>query len=187
MAFFVADGHFLRTYGMGMVLPWPYYVSNLIRRSYLIKASTLEEPARNIKADARALHHTVESCNEYARTGYDVEFNRGGNNYDNFDGDLAVKPNPNLGPCRKVPFHALRMDISRKRKHNVGSCDKQRCASHGPEWRTHSRVICSWLRSKFCLSGLLPGWRIEYRTGNDFRVSSWRTSGTAMNAVNNRQ
>jgi len=41
---------------------------------------------------ARALHHTAESCNEYARTGYDVEFNRGGNNYDNFYGDLAVKP-----------------------------------------------------------------------------------------------
>jgi hypothetical protein len=99
MAFFVADSHFLRTYGMGMVLPWPYYVSNLIRRRYLIKASALDELARNIKVDARALHHTVESCNEYAWTGYD-EFNRGGNNYDN----LAVKPNPNLGPCRKAPF-----------------------------------------------------------------------------------
>lgn len=60
MAFFVADSHFLRTYGMGMVLPWPYYVSNLIRRRYLIKASTLNELARNIKVNARALHHTVE-------------------------------------------------------------------------------------------------------------------------------
>lgn len=65
----------------------------LIRRGYLIRASTLDELARKIKVDARALHHTVESCNEYARTGYDVEFNRGGNSYDNFYGDLAVKPN----------------------------------------------------------------------------------------------
>jgi hypothetical protein len=144
MAFFVSDSHFLRTYGMGMVLPWPYYVSNLIRRRYFIKASTLDELARNIKVDARALHHTVESCNEYAWTGYD-EFNRGGNNYDN----LAVKPNPKLTSGRVGRRRsALRMDISRKRKHNVGSCDKQRCVSHRPEWRTHFRVICSWLRFK---------------------------------------
>ena len=77
-----------------MVLPWPYYVSNLITRRYLIKASTLDELARRIEVDERALHHTVESCNEYARMGYGEESNRGGNNpY----GDLAVEPKPNLG------------------------------------------------------------------------------------------
>ena len=81
------------------VLPWPYYASNLIRRRYLIKALTLDKLARKIKVDTRALHHTVESCNEYARTGYDVEFNRGGNSYDNFYGDLAG---------RKAPFYAHR-------------------------------------------------------------------------------
>jgi len=96
-----------------MALPWPYYVSNLIRRGYLIKASTLDELARKIEVDERALHHTVESCNEYARTGYGVEFNRGGNSYDNFYCDMAVEPNPNLGLCRKAPFYALRIYPSR--------------------------------------------------------------------------
>jgi len=94
---------------MGMVLSWPYYISNLIRRGYLIGESTLDELARKIRVDTRALHHIVESCNEYARMGYDVGSNRGGNSYDNFYGDLAEKPNPNLGLCRKAPFYALRI------------------------------------------------------------------------------
>ena len=109
MAFFAADSHFLRTYGISMVLSWPCYVTNLIRRGYLIKASTLNELARNIEVDEGALHHTVESRNEYVRTGYGVEFNRGGNSYDNFYGDMAVEPNYSLGLCRKVPFYARRI------------------------------------------------------------------------------
>ncbi|OCK81380.1 fumarate reductase/succinate dehydrogenase flavo protein [Lepidopterella palustris CBS 459.81] len=108
-AFFIGDSDFLKKYGMGMALPWPYPTGNLIRRGYLISAPTLDELARKIEVDAATLHQTVGKCNEHARTGHDAEFNRGENRYDNFYGDANAKPNPNLGLCQKPPFYALRL------------------------------------------------------------------------------
>ena len=46
--------------------------------------------------------------NEYARTGVDPEFGRGGNVFDRYYGDVNVRPNPNLGPIGKA-FYAIRL------------------------------------------------------------------------------
>jgi succinate dehydrogenase/fumarate reductase flavoprotein subunit len=107
-AYLVADRSFLRKYGIGMALPWPYPVSHLIRQGYLIKSPTLEGLAERIGVPADSLRSTVRQMNDYARTGVDLDFGRGNSSYDRFNGDAnSGTPNPNLGPCSKPPFYAL--------------------------------------------------------------------------------
>jgi 3-oxosteroid 1-dehydrogenase len=48
--------------------------------------------------------------NEYARTGVDAQFGKGGDAYDRIYGDPSVQPNPCLGPILKPPFYALKLD-----------------------------------------------------------------------------
>ena len=52
----------------------------------------------------------MKTVNEYARTGEDKDFGRGGNVFDRYYGDVNVKPNPCLAPIQKGPFYAMRMD-----------------------------------------------------------------------------
>ncbi|KAH8901195.1 FAD-binding dehydrogenase [Thozetella sp. PMI_491] len=106
-AFLIADRKFLRKYGMGMALPWPYPVNHLVRQGYLLKASNLAELAAKIGVPPRNLAETVMRCNEHALTGQDPEFGRGETKYDRFYGDSKNLPNPNLGTCSKPPFYAL--------------------------------------------------------------------------------
>src|SRR5262249_26473371 len=63
---------------------------------YIFRADTVEALAARIQVPADALKKTVANMNEYARTGTDPEFGRGGNAYDQMFGDPVVKPNPCL-------------------------------------------------------------------------------------------
>jgi 3-oxosteroid 1-dehydrogenase len=74
---------------------------------YVFKADSLEALAVKIKVPAEAMLQTVRNMNEYAKTGVDPEFGRGGNIYDQFFGDPTCAPNPNLGPIEKGPFYAV--------------------------------------------------------------------------------
>jgi 3-oxosteroid 1-dehydrogenase len=74
---------------------------------YIFKAGGIEALAAKIGLPAGALRQTVANMNEYARTGVDPEFNRGGNDYDRMFGDPTVTPNPCLGPIEKAPFYAV--------------------------------------------------------------------------------
>lgn len=74
---------------------------------YIYKADTLDALAAKIHIPGEALRKTVANMNEYARTGVDPEFNRGGNDYDRMFGDANVSPNPCLGPIEKAPFYAV--------------------------------------------------------------------------------
>jgi len=53
------------------------------------------------------LKKTVGNMNQYARTGVDPEFGRGGNAYDRMFGDPAITPNPCLGPIDRAPYYAV--------------------------------------------------------------------------------
>ncbi len=74
---------------------------------YVFKAGTIEELAAKIKVPLEPLKQTVANIAEYSRTGIDPEFGRGMNIYDQFFGDPAATPNPNLGPIDKPPFYAV--------------------------------------------------------------------------------
>ena len=107
IAYFIADHTFLRKYGMGMALPFPYPIHRVLRQGYLIKANSIPELARKLEMDPDVLSETVEKMNQYASTGVDLDFHRGETIYDKFYGDASVKPNGSLGFCRRAPFYAL--------------------------------------------------------------------------------
>jgi 3-oxosteroid 1-dehydrogenase len=77
----------------------------------LYSAPSIAELAGKIDVDAKTLADTVGRMNEYARTGVDAEFGRGGNAFDQFCGDPRSKPNCNLGSIDKPPYYALRLDL----------------------------------------------------------------------------
>lgn len=74
---------------------------------YVFRADTIAALAAKINVPAGPLTETVRRMNDYARTGVDPEFGRGGNVYDQFFGDPGCTPNPNLGPIDKPPFYAV--------------------------------------------------------------------------------
>jgi 3-oxosteroid 1-dehydrogenase len=74
---------------------------------YIFKADSIDGLAAKLHLPADALRQTVASMNEYARSGVDTEFNRGGSDYDRMFGDPTVTPNPCLGPIEKAPFYAV--------------------------------------------------------------------------------
>lgn len=81
----------------------------LIKNGDFVIADTLEELADKIGLDKETFLSTVERFNEFARTGVDRDYQRGRTKYDRYYGDPTVKPNPNLGPLEKGPFHAFKI------------------------------------------------------------------------------
>ncbi|KAJ5716807.1 hypothetical protein N7488_002453 [Penicillium malachiteum] len=59
------------------------------------------------KYGMETLEQTIEQFNSFAKTGIDIEYQRGEEVNDRFYGDATVSPNPNLGTCETGPFYAL--------------------------------------------------------------------------------
>jgi 3-oxosteroid 1-dehydrogenase len=78
---------------------------------YIFKADTLDALAAKIRLPLDALKRTVANMNEYAKSGVDPEFGRGGNPYDCMFGDPAVTPNPCLGPIETAPYYAVAINL----------------------------------------------------------------------------
>jgi len=74
-----------------------------------ITAPTLETLAIKLDMDPKVLRETTTRFNGFCATGVDEDFGRGNTAYDNYYGDPGVKPNPNLGPIEKGPFHAVKI------------------------------------------------------------------------------
>lgn len=112
-AWIVFDAEFRRKYPMGPLGPGEAVPDHRLRKSWLNtvywKSDTLEGLARQINVDAVGLAASVARMNDYARTGHDLEFDRGGNVFDRYYGDIKVKPNPNLAPIGKAPFYAMKL------------------------------------------------------------------------------
>jgi 3-oxosteroid 1-dehydrogenase len=92
---------------------------------YLFRAPTLRDLARKIDIDADKLETVVGRMNEYAKTGIDPEFGRGGNIYDRNFGDPSLKPNPNLGAIGKAPFYAIPISLGDLGTKGGLKCDAQ--------------------------------------------------------------
>ncbi|WP_116365117.1 FAD-binding protein [Parahaliea mediterranea] len=77
---------------------------------FFAKADTIPELARKIGVDPAGLQKTVDNMNEYARTGVDLDCQRGDAAYDRYYGDPRFSPNPCLGPVDTAPYYAMKVD-----------------------------------------------------------------------------
>jgi 3-oxosteroid 1-dehydrogenase len=78
---------------------------------YIFRADSVEALAAKIHVPAAALQQTVANMNQYAHTGTDPQFGRGGNAYDRMFGDPSVQPNPCLGRIEKPPYYAVAINL----------------------------------------------------------------------------
>ncbi len=76
-----------------------------------VRADTLDELAAAIGVPQDALAATVRRFNEYADTGVDEEFGRGGDEYDTFFAG-GEGPNKALTPVDRAPYYAARFVLS---------------------------------------------------------------------------
>lgn len=110
-AYLIFDATFRKNYPVGPFLQGSqqpdWALPRHLREQYLIKADTLEELAKRIGVDPEGLRRTVSKFNEYARTGKDLDFQRGDTGFDRYYGDVNVKPNPCLAPLITAPFYAI--------------------------------------------------------------------------------
>jgi len=88
----------------GRPLPRRWYAAGAV-----FQAPDLAALADAIGLEPAALAKTVARFNDFARTGHDEEFSRGGSAYDRYYGDPRCRPNPNLAPLAKAPFYAARI------------------------------------------------------------------------------
>lgn len=113
-AWVIFDAHYRFNYAMGPLMPAQVSPDSRLRKEWLNtvywKADSLDGLAQQIGVDPAGLDATVKRVNEFARTGVDSDFARGGNVFDRYYGDSNVKPNPCLAPIAKGPFYAMRLD-----------------------------------------------------------------------------
>lgn len=113
-AWVIFDGHFRFNYAMGPLMPAQVMPDSRLRKEWqntlYWKADTLEGLAELVGINPEGLANTVAQVNDYARTGVDLDFGRGGNVFDRYYGDCNIKPNPCLAPLRKGPYYAMCLD-----------------------------------------------------------------------------
>lgn len=111
-AWIVFDAEFRRKYAMGPLLPAEAVPDSKLPVGWLgtlyWRDDTLQGLARRIGIDAQGLAASAARMNDFARTGKDLDFDRGGNVFDCYYGDDSVGPNPNLAPIAKAPFYAMK-------------------------------------------------------------------------------
>ncbi len=112
-AWIVFDADFRAKYPMGPLMPTVAMPDSRVRKRWwntvVWKGDTLDELAATIGVDAAGLKTSAARMSEFARTGTDLDFGRGGNVFDRYYGDVNVKPNPNLAPIAKPPFYAMKL------------------------------------------------------------------------------
>lgn len=92
---------------------------------YIFRAPTVRELAAKIDLDPAKLEAVIDRMNDYAKTGVDPEFGRGGNAYDVNFGDPKLKPNPCLGHIGKAPFYAIPVNLGDLGTKGGLKCDAQ--------------------------------------------------------------
>lgn len=106
---FVVDQNHVDAYGFATGKPGAPIGEEWRSSGAVVSAATLTELARCIGVSPEGLESTVEQFNEFAEKGVDERFHRGEVAFDNFFGDPAHQPNPNLGPLGTGPYHAWKI------------------------------------------------------------------------------
>jgi len=101
----VFDSQARAKYPFGSVMP-----GQEIPEGLGVKAQSVAELAGKIGVDAKGLAATIATFNGFCDHGEDPEFKRGTYPWGaTMSGDPSQKPNANLGPLLKAPFHAVEL------------------------------------------------------------------------------
>ncbi|MDN5896837.1 MAG: 3-oxosteroid 1-dehydrogenase, partial [Nocardioides sp.] len=92
--------------GLGPRQPFP---GRWLKEGVIVPSTSLEGLAEKIGVPVDTLKKTVETFNDYARSGTDEDFGRGSSAYDRYYGDPKVTPNPSLGVIDQGPFYAVKI------------------------------------------------------------------------------
>lgn len=111
----IFDARFRATYFVGPLYNSKFRPDWLLPKSweqqgFMARAGSIRGLAEKIDVDPDGLEATVEKMNNYARTGKDLDLQRGDSLYDRYYGDPRVTPNPCLAPIEKAPFYAMKVD-----------------------------------------------------------------------------
>ena len=106
-AWLICDSRFVRRYGLGAIKPGERRLKRYARDGYITIANTIEILAREINVDPKGLSKTVSRSNHQAEEGVDHDFDKGGDTFNQFNGDPENTPNPCLGPIRSPPYVAI--------------------------------------------------------------------------------
>lgn len=102
---FVLDARYRKRYFLTFAVD-PRGNRQMDQQGIHVTAPTLDELATKMGADPAVFRAEVARFNEMARSGRDQDFHRGDSAYDRYYGDPHVRPNNNLAPIEKGPFHA---------------------------------------------------------------------------------
>jgi succinate dehydrogenase/fumarate reductase flavoprotein subunit len=109
-AWLVCDRRFVWKYGLGMIRPRALSLGSHVASGYLHQGDSVAGLAASIGVNAAGLAETIRRHCEFARSGIDPDFGKGGNAYDRANGDPGHRPNPCLGPIERAPFCAVRVE-----------------------------------------------------------------------------
>lgn len=125
----IFDATFRYKFTAGGIMPTALMPDSKIPASwwdhYIFRAETLQDLAAKVDLDPGKLQAVVGRMNEYARTGSDPEFGRGGNSYDRNFGDPKLTPNPCLGAIEKAPYYAVPINLGDLGTKGGLKCDGQ--------------------------------------------------------------
>lgn len=107
--YLIADADAIRRYGLGAAPPWPGRLGPHVRSGYIVAAGTLAELAGKCGIDPAGLAATVARFNTRAAEGIDIEFGKGTDVYERFNGSAGVAPNPCVQRIGTAPFYAIRL------------------------------------------------------------------------------
>ncbi|MAZ88757.1 MAG: 3-oxosteroid 1-dehydrogenase [Cellvibrionaceae bacterium] len=112
-AYAIFDATYRKKYMLGPMLQAEFMPDSLlpknIKQGFYEKADSIEELARKIQLPEAKLVKSIDRFNDFARTGEDHDFSRGGNVHDKYYGDKTVSPNPCLAALEKGPYYAVRV------------------------------------------------------------------------------
>ncbi|POF42396.1 hypothetical protein B0D71_13315 [Pseudomonas laurylsulfativorans] len=112
---FIFDASYRKKNILGRIMPGSIMPDSSLPPEWwdtvLYRADSISTLANKIGVSPGTLNDTIQVFNEYAKTGIDLDFNRGHYSFDRFYCDPRHKPNPSLGALDRPPYYAIRVDL----------------------------------------------------------------------------
>ena len=108
-AWIVCDHPAIRRFGLGALGPAPMPMRAFPSSGYIKRADSPPALALACGIDPEELDRTLRAFNASARHGEDLQFQRGSDAYQRFNGAAGHLPNPCVAPLEQPPFYAVRV------------------------------------------------------------------------------